>query len=116
MAVVIRLSRFGKTHSPYNRVVVQDKNRWRDGRFLEIIGTLNARLNPQVLKLKEDRVKHWVEQGAMPTKRVRDLIVKQMPGFMEAREKHQLSKIQAARKKRKARLKAGAKTSTKAKK
>jgi len=81
----------------------------RDGRFLEVLGTYNPLFNPAKMTLKEDRVAKWLSVGAKPSAVVRSLIRKAMPGVIEAREKHQLEKIQAGRKKRKQRAKARAK-------
>jgi ribosomal protein S16 len=55
------------------------------------------------VSLKEDRVKKWVEVGAVPTEVVRSIIVKAIPGYIEAREQHQKKKVLEARQKRKAR-------------
>lgn len=105
MAVVLRLSRHGRRNSPFYRVVVADKIRPRDGKFIEIVGQYNPRSNPVLINLKEDRVRHWVGAGAVPSMLVRNLIRKTIPGFIEEREKTKLGKIQAARKARKARAK-----------
>lgn len=109
MAVVLRLARLGKHKSPAYRVVATDKQNKRDGRFLEVLGTYNPLSNPARVTLKEDLIKKWLGQGAKPTDVVRSLIKKAMPGIVEAREEHQLKKIQDARKKRKQRAKARAK-------
>jgi len=103
VAVVLRLARHGTNNRPYYRIVATEKTAKRDGRFIEQIGTYNPKVNPPVFTLREDKVKHWVGLGARPSQLVRDLIVKQIPGFIEEREKHQLAKLQAARKKRKTR-------------
>ncbi len=109
MAVTLRLSRHGRKNMPFYRIVVQDKARFRDGKFLEIIGTYDALSNPPVAKINDERVKYWVSNGATPSSKVRDLIRKAIPNFIEAREKHQSEKITAKRRARKQRLKAGTK-------
>ena len=111
MAVTIRLARHGVKAAPQYRIVATPKGTKRDGRFLEIVGTYNPMLKPARITLKEDRVRYWIETGAETTKVVRDIIVKTIPGYIEEREKRQLSKLQAARKARKAR--ASAKGATK---
>ena len=109
MAVVLRLARLGKHKSPAYRVVATDKQNKRDGRFLEVVGTYNPLTNPARVTLKEDLVKKWLGQGAKPTEVVRSLIKRAMPGIVEAREEHQLKRIQDARKKRKQRAKSRSK-------
>lgn len=102
MAVVLRLARFGKHKSPSYRIVATDKQSRRDGRFLEIVGTYNPLRNPAAVTLKEDLIRKWIAVGALPSEVVRRLIIKQIPGLVEAREENQLKKIRAARAKRKA--------------
>lgn len=109
MAVVLRLARLGKHKSPVYRIVAADKQAKRDGRFLEVLGTYNTLNNPSRITLKEDLVKKWMEAGATPSLVVRSIIKRTIPGYVEAREAHQLKKIQAARKARKARAAKGKK-------
>jgi small subunit ribosomal protein S16 len=68
--VRIRLRRIGLKGQPTYRIVAADKESPRDGRFLEILGIYNPRTNPATIKLKEDRVYHWMKNGAQPTESV----------------------------------------------
>ncbi len=61
---MIRLTRTGARKQPYYRVVVIEKARRRDGRFLEIVGTYNPRTSPATVDLKRERIAHWVSKGA----------------------------------------------------
>ena len=61
---MIRLSRVGARKQPYYRVVVIEKDRARDGRSVEVVGTYNPRTNPTSVDLKRDRIEHWVGKGA----------------------------------------------------
>ena len=73
MALKIRLARAGAKKRPYYRLVVADSRSPRDGRFIEKVGTYNpmvSREHPDRLRLIEDRVKHWLATGALPTDRV----------------------------------------------
>ena len=77
MAVKIRLARGGSKKRPYYSVVVADVRAPRDGRFIEKLGTFNpllAKDNELRVKLDEDRIKHWLAQGAKPTDRVLRLL------------------------------------------
>ena len=113
MAVVLRLARLGKHKSPAYRVVATDKQNKRDGKFLEVVGTYNPLTAPATVSLKEDRVKKWLERGALPTDVVRSLIRRTIPGVVEAREEHKKKKVLEARRKRKERAaKSPAKTKT----
>lgn len=73
MGVRIRLSRGGAKKRPYYRVVIADIRSPRDGRFIERVGSYNPLLSkddPNRVKLNEERIKHWLSQGATPTDRV----------------------------------------------
>ena len=65
--VRIRLRRIGLKGQPTYRIVAADKESPRDGRFLEILGVYNPRTNPSTVHLKEDRVYHWMKNGALPS-------------------------------------------------
>ena len=68
--VRIRLRRVGLKGQPSYRIVAADKENARDGRFLEILGFYNPRNDPSALTIKEDRVYHWMKNGAQPTESV----------------------------------------------
>jgi small subunit ribosomal protein S16 len=76
MAVKIRLARYGTKKKPFYRIVVADSRYSRDGRFLEIVGNYNPLLETNQTTLKEDRIKHWMDQGAIPTDTVKSLLKK----------------------------------------
>lgn len=65
--VRIRLRRVGKKKQPSFRLVAADRESPRDGRFLEILGFYNPRTQPATIKLKEDRIFHWMSVGAQPS-------------------------------------------------
>ncbi len=68
--VRIRFRRIGLKGQPSYRIVAADKEAPRDGRFLEILGFYNPRTEPSTLNVKEDRVYHWMKNGALPTESV----------------------------------------------
>lgn len=73
MATKIRLARGGSKKRPYYRIVVADSRAARDGRFIEKIGTYNPMLpkgDTQRVTLKQDRIKHWLSTGAIPSDKV----------------------------------------------
>jgi len=61
---MIRLSRVGARKQPHYRVVVIEKERARDGRSVEVVGTYNPRTDPPSVELKRERVEHWLSKGA----------------------------------------------------
>jgi small subunit ribosomal protein S16 len=72
--LTIRLARIGKKKHPYYRVVVTEKTRPRNGRFVEIVGTYNPQTKPAAVQLDSERVKYWIAKGAQPSETVRSLI------------------------------------------
>lgn len=84
--VVIRLSRGGAKKRPFYYIVVADKHRSRDGRFIEQIGYYNPVSAGQDLRINLDieRAKHWISKGAQPSDRVKHLIKLQQKMALEA--------------------------------
>lgn len=72
MALKIRLARGGSKKRPYYHIVVADVRSPRDGRFIERLGMWNPMLpkDGDRVELNEERIKHWLGQGAQPTDRV----------------------------------------------
>ena len=71
---MIRLARFGARKQPYYRVVVIEKERARNGRPVEVVGTYNPRTNPATVDLKRDRISYWVSKGAKCSERMTKLL------------------------------------------
>ena len=74
--LMIRLSRRGARKQPYYRIVVIEKDRARDGRSVEVVGTYNPRTNPASVELKRERVDYWTGKGAQMSDRVKKLVDK----------------------------------------
>jgi small subunit ribosomal protein S16 len=73
MSLKIRMSRGGAKKRPFYRIVVADTRMPRDGRFIERLGTYDPLLpkdHAERVVLKEDRIKHWLSVGALPSDRV----------------------------------------------
>ena len=71
---MIRLARVGATKQPHYRVVVIEKDRARNGRSIEVVGTYNPRTNPATVTLKRDRIDYWTGNGAQLSERVGKLV------------------------------------------
>ena len=74
--VMIRLARVGARKQPYYRVVVIEKDRARNGRSIEVVGTYNPRTNPASVNLKHERIAYWRGVGAQFSPRVAKLVEK----------------------------------------
>ena len=74
--IKIRLQRHGARHSPFYRMVVTPSTTRRDGKFIEVLGTYSpkAHARSEELKLKMDRIDHWLGVGAQPTDTAKSLI------------------------------------------
>lgn len=77
MAVKIRLTRRGAKKKPFYRIVASDIESPRDGRFLEILGTYDPMIDPAAITLKEDRIRYWIKEGALPTTTVKSILKKE---------------------------------------
>jgi small subunit ribosomal protein S16 len=76
---MIRLSRTGARKQPQYRVVVIEKERARNGRPVEVVGTYNPRTSPASIDLKRERIDYWVSKGAKMSDRVTKIVSKPAP-------------------------------------
>ena len=68
MATRIRLRRIGRKKVPIYRIVVADKEKSRDGRFIAILGTYDPRAeDSKKITLDVDAAKEWLGKGATPS-------------------------------------------------
>lgn len=74
MPVKIRLTRMGKKKQPSYRVVVMDSRKPRDGKYIEQIGRYDAREDPSLIEINNERAVEWLQQGAQPTDRAKKLL------------------------------------------
>jgi small subunit ribosomal protein S16 len=78
--LMIRLSRRGARKQPHYRIVVIEKDRARDGRSVEVVGTYNPRTEPATVLLKSERIAYWTSKGAQMSDRVKKLVDKAAAG------------------------------------
>jgi len=73
--LTIRLQRTGRKHEPTFRVVLTDsKNGPKSGKFLEVLGSYDAR-DKNTTKINGEKVKHWLSKGAKASDTVHNLLV-----------------------------------------
>ena len=77
--LMIRLARTGARKQPHYRVVVIEKERARNGRPVEVVGTYNPRSTPPGIELKRERIKYWVSKGAKMSERVNKIVSAPIP-------------------------------------
>lgn len=64
----------GSTKKPSYRIVVIEKSRARDGRFVEVLGHYDPKKNPSHLVLDKDRYAYWTSRGAQPSNTVKSFL------------------------------------------
>lgn len=69
----IRLQRIGKKNKAYFRVVVTEHTTAPKGRYLELLGSYDP--HKKELIVKEDRVKHWLANGAQLSATMNNLLI-----------------------------------------
>lgn len=76
MSVKIRLKRMGSKKNPFYRIVVADSRSPRDGRFIAQVGTYNPLTEPAQVKLEEEDILGWLNNGAQPSDTVKNILSK----------------------------------------
>ncbi|MBI4100326.1 30S ribosomal protein S16 [Candidatus Microgenomates bacterium] len=74
MAVKIRLSRKGTKHKPFYRLVVMPSQNKRDGKFIEVLGFYDPKVQPPKIKVDQKRLEYWLSCGAQKTEGVRKIL------------------------------------------
>lgn len=74
--LAIRLARFGAKKKPTYRVVVIERERARNSRSVEVVGTYNPIAKPAEVNLNHERIEHWIKAGAQPSTTVQRLVKK----------------------------------------
>ncbi len=89
MAVKIRMARFGRRHRPFFRINAVDSRTPRDGRILEKLGHYDPleKTEEKQVVLNIERIKHWLDLGAVPSDSVSDILAKHGIKTKEAEKK-----------------------------
>ena len=74
MAVKLRLKRMGSKKKPVYRIVAIDSHTKRDGEYIELVGTYNPLTEPKSVKVNEEVAMKWLNNGAIPSDTVRNLL------------------------------------------
>lgn len=74
--LMIRLQRVGRKHEPTFRLVLTDsKNGPKSGKYLEVLGSYDPRLDNKIEQLKVERIKYWTSKGAKLSNTVHNFLV-----------------------------------------
>lgn len=74
MALVIRLSQFGRKGERRFRLVVKEKRSRRDGKALEFLGFYEKTEKGEKKTINAQRVNYWISKGAKPSQTVEKLL------------------------------------------
>ncbi len=74
--VKIRLSRMGRRHKPFYRIVVVDSRNKRTGKYIESLGFYDPLNESNQYKLDEEKALEWLLKGAQPTDTARRILKK----------------------------------------
>ncbi|QQS59902.1 30S ribosomal protein S16 [Candidatus Peregrinibacteria bacterium] len=102
--LVIRMQRTGRKNAPFYHIVVAEKSKPVQGKFLERLGYYNPLVQPKDISLQKERVEYWISVGAQPSQTVARLCTKngisQAEKFIKARaQKPSKAEEEAAKKK-----------------
>ena len=74
--VTIRLTRCGKKHRPFYRIIAIDKKKPRDSRYLDLLGHYDPMSDESIIKIDLEKYHEWIKKGAKPSQTVKSLIKK----------------------------------------
>jgi small subunit ribosomal protein S16 len=76
VSVKIRLQRAGTKKKPFYRIVAVDEREKRDGKFIEQLGRYQPIVDGEQLTIQEDKLFHWLGNGAQPSHTIMQLLKK----------------------------------------
>ena len=72
--LTIRLRRMGNRNRPFYRIVVSDSRKAPTASAVEEVGHYDPISSPPEVRIKADRVHHWIGVGAQPSRTVVKLL------------------------------------------
>ncbi len=97
MAVTLRLSRIGKKHVPFFRIVAVDSRKKRDGECLAVLGTYDG-LKTKIVTFDEKGINDWIAKGAQVSDAVKKIIRLNKEASKPATAKKEVAKKAAPKK------------------
>lgn len=92
----LRLQRGGKKGQPHFRIVLQEHTDAVKREAKEVLGYYKPALDPKIIKVDLERVKHWLSQGAQPSDALAVLLKKEglegMEKYIAPRDKQRKKK------------------------
>ena len=89
MAVKLRMTRMGRRHRPFFRINAIESREPRDGKILEKLGHYDPieKDKEKQIVLNLERVKYWLDKGAIPSDSVSEILLRQGLKHKYAEEK-----------------------------
>ncbi len=72
---MIRLARFGKIKHPSYRIIVSDKRKDTQGKYLESLGQYYPHKQPTDITVNKDRLLFWMSKGAQLSDTLHNIFV-----------------------------------------
>jgi small subunit ribosomal protein S16 len=66
----------GSKKKPKYRIVVIERSRARDGRYVDVLGQYDPKKNPASLTLDKEKYAYWISKGAQPSDTVKSFVRK----------------------------------------
>jgi small subunit ribosomal protein S16 len=74
---MIRLQRVGRKHEPTFRLVLTDsKNSTKSGKYVEVLGSYDARRENKIEQFDVEAIKSWISKGAKLSGTVHNFLIK----------------------------------------
>lgn len=67
----------GKKKQPTYRLVAIEKEKSRDGLYIESLGHYNPRTDPPTIQFHEEKILDWLRKGALPSETVAKILTKE---------------------------------------
>lgn len=98
------MQRTGRKNAPFYHIVVAEKSKPVQGKFLERLGYYNPLVQPKDISLQKERIEYWISVGAQPSQTVARLCTKNgissAEKFIQTRaQKPSKAEVEAAKKK-----------------
>lgn len=110
MTLKIRFRQSGRKNRLFYRLVITDTRSPRDGKYVEALGWYNpcARDENRLVLINEERIQHWLDQGAQLSEKALALVAKVAPAVVQKLKEKELAQRAKTTAKRRERRRAKA--------
>ncbi len=91
--LVIKLSRTGRKHQAFYRLIINERRSKLNGKCLENLGWYNPK--DKKYDFKKDRINHWLKLGAQKSETVHNLLVRAKVISLPKIAVHKTKKLEA---------------------